>query len=147
MQTIEDIGLSTSASEEISYEKTTEKVTKKPSQIGINVDLATLLNDIGRLNKNIELISNQNISVDNRLKIIEENLKELVPIKKVIIVETISKEDAKERIKELIDQTDTKFYPDEIAEKLHIDFQLVMEIMDELIKEEKIEVIENGIDD
>lgn len=58
----------------------------------------------------------------------------------IVVLETVTKEEAKEKIKELIRQTDTNFYPDEIAEKLCIDFQLVMEIMNELIDEEEIEV-------
>ncbi len=58
----------------------------------------------------------------------------------------LSKEDAKEKIKNFIEQIDskTKFYPDEISEKLHIEFQLVMQIVNELINEGIIEV-DNGI--
>ncbi len=61
-------------------------------------------------------------------------------------VENLSKEDAKEKIKNFIEQIDgkTKFYPDEISEKLHIEFQLVMQIVNELINEGIIEV-DNGI--
>lgn len=60
----------------------------------------------------------------------------------VSIIEDIPKEEAKERIKELIKQSENGIYPDDISEKLHIDFKLVMEIVDELIKEEKIAVVE-----
>ncbi len=80
--------------------------------------------------------------IDERLKSIEESIKEFSPIRKIVVLETITKEDAKERIKELIRQTDTEFYPDEIAEKLCIDFQLVMKIVNELIDEKEIEVAE-----
>lgn len=62
------------------------------------------------------------------------------------MIEILSKEDAKEKIKNFIEQIDskTKFYPDEISEKLHIEFQLVMQIVNELINEGIIEV-DNGI--
>lgn len=57
-------------------------------------------------------------------------------------VQDLLKEDAKEKIKNFIEQIDgnTKFYPDEISEKLDIEFQLVMQIVDELIKQGIIEV-------
>lgn len=80
--------------------------------------------------------------IENRLATIEESIKEFAPIRKIVVLETVTKEEAKEKIKELIGQTDIEFYPDEIAEKLCIDFQLVMEIINELIDEGKIEVSE-----
>ncbi len=80
--------------------------------------------------------------IDERLKSIEESIKEFSPIRKIVVLEAVTKEEAKERIKELIRQTDIEFYPDEIAEKLCIDFQLVMEIVNELIDEKEIEVAE-----
>ncbi len=80
--------------------------------------------------------------IENRLATIEESIKEFAPIRKIVVLETVTKEEAKEKIKELIGQTDIEFYPDEIAEKLCIDFQLVMEIVNELIDEKEIEVAE-----
>jgi len=59
---------------------------------------------------------------------------------KVMIIEDIPRDEAKEKIKELIKERD--IYPDEISEKLHIDFKLVMDIVEELIKEGKIAVVE-----
>lgn len=44
----------------------------------------------------------------------------------------MSKKDAKTKIKNFIEQTNGQFYPDEIAEKLHIEFELVMDICEEL---------------
>jgi len=59
---------------------------------------------------------------------------------KVVIINDIPRDEAKEKIKELIKQGD--IYPDDISEKLHVDFKLVMEIVEELIKEGKIAVVE-----
>jgi hypothetical protein len=38
--------------------------------------------------------------------------------------------------------TDEKIYPSEIAERLHIDYDLCVEIIEELLKEGKIEIVE-----
>lgn len=56
--------------------------------------------------------------------------------------ENTDKQIIKEKIKDHISKTDGKFYPDEIADQLDIDFELVMSIMEELIKEEFVEVSE-----
>ena len=58
----------------------------------------------------------------------------------ILIIEEMPRDIAKEKIKELIKQSDIDLYPDEISEKLHIDFELVMEITEELIKEGKVAV-------
>lgn len=60
---------------------------------------------------------------------------------KIIVVQEISKEDAKARIKELFDKhSGENIYPSEVAEKLQIDYDLVLEIVEDLIKEDEIEV-------
>ncbi len=60
---------------------------------------------------------------------------------KIIVVQEISKEDAKVRIKELFDKhSNENIYPSEVAEKLHIDYDLVLEIVEDLLKEDEIEV-------
>lgn len=109
-------------------------------------DIYTELEDKITNEKTYESLTEKIEMIDDRLKTIEESIKELVPIRKIIFVENLSKEDAKEKIKNFIKQIDakTQFYPDDISEKLHIEFQLVMQIVDELINEEIIEVY-NGI--
>mgnify|MGYP003394260174 FL=1 len=51
----------------------------------------------------------------------------------------IDKQIIKERIKNYISKIEGEFYPDEIADKLDIDFELVMSITEELINEQFIE--------
>lgn len=53
------------------------------------------------------------------------------------------KTEAKLHIKKFFDDHPVeKIYPSEIAEKLHIDYDLVWEIIDDLLKEDEIEIIE-----
>ena len=75
-------------------------------------------------------------------KIVEDaknNINDALP-ERIVIIENMPRDDAKEKIKDLIKQKDIS--PDEISEKLRIDFKLVMEIVEELIKEGKITVVE-----
>jgi len=60
----------------------------------------------------------------------------------VIVIEEISKEEAKSRISGYLSEIDEKIYPSEIAEKLHIDYDLCVEIIKELLDEGKIETVE-----
>lgn len=55
--------------------------------------------------------------------------------------EEISREEAKKRISECLSEIDEKRYPSEIAEQLHIDYELCVEVIEELLKEGKIEIV------
>ena len=48
----------------------------------------------------------------------------------------------KERIFEYLGEIDRKIYPSEIAELLHINYELCIEAVEELLKEGKIEIDE-----
>ena len=50
--------------------------------------------------------------------------------------------EAKERIFECLSKIDGKIYPSEIAELLHINYELCIEVIEELLKEGKIGVEE-----
>jgi len=73
--------------------------------------------------------------------------KELDEIKRankphIIVLREISREDAKKEILGLLDNLKgEQIYPSDIADKLSIDFLMVMDILDELEKEEEIEVV------
>ncbi|ODS36330.1 hypothetical protein BEH94_04160 [Candidatus Altiarchaeales archaeon WOR_SM1_SCG] len=73
--------------------------------------------------------------------------KELDEIKRankphLIVLREISREDAKKEILGLLDNLKgEQIYPSDIADKLSIDFLMVMDILDELEKEEEIEVV------
>ena len=58
---------------------------------------------------------------------------------KVIVIEEISKEEAKEKIKKFFAENKGDFYPSDITEKLHIDYDMVWDILEELEKEGIIE--------
>ena len=58
------------------------------------------------------------------------------------LIEPKSRKYAKKRISECLNEIDEKIYPSEIAERLHIDYDLCVEIIEELLKEGKIEIVE-----
>ena len=65
------------------------------------------------------------------------------PISKVLVIEEMDSKEAKKRISEYLNKNDSKIYPSEIAEQLHIDYDLCVEIIEELLKEEKIVILED----
>ena len=79
-------------------------------------------------------------SLENRLKIIEDH----IPTQKTIILREITKEEAKSEIEKLFKRGDVLYYSD-IAEKLRIDLELVVEICEELVKEGKVKIAEGSL--
>jgi hypothetical protein len=80
-------------------------------------------------------VAQQNELLEDRIK----NIEARIPKQKTIILREISREDAKSEIEELFIRGDILYYSD-IAEKLRIDLELVVEICDELGKEGKVKV-------
>jgi len=76
-------------------------------------------------------------SLERKFSDFEKILTDFSP--QIVVREVVPREEAIEKIKEFIGQTQGEFYPDEIADKLHLDFQLVMDIVNELIENEMIE--------
>ena len=77
-----------------------------------------------------------------RIEMLEKRLKNIEdtsPKQQTIILREITKEEAMQEIEELFKKGDTLFYSD-IAEKLHIDLELVVDICEELIKKGKVEI-------
>lgn len=81
-------------------------------------------------------------TIFDRLSDIEKNIESFSTIPKVVMIEEISREEAKKRISECLNEIDEKIYPSEIAEQLHIDYELCVEIIEGLLKEGKIEIVE-----
>ncbi len=81
-------------------------------------------------------------TISNRLSDLEKKIESFSPITKVSVIEEISKDVAKKRISECLCEIDEKIYPSEIAERLHIDYDLCVEIIEELLKEGEIEIVE-----
>lgn len=81
-------------------------------------------------------------TISDRLSDLEKKIESFSSIPKVVVIEEISRGDAKKRISECLNEIDEKIYPSEIAERLHIDYDLCVEIIEELLKEGKIEIVE-----
>lgn len=81
-------------------------------------------------------------TIFDRLSGIEKRIESFSDIPKVVVIEEISREEAKKRISECLSKIDKKIYPSEIAERLHIDYDLCVEIVEELLKEGEIEIVE-----
>ena len=81
-------------------------------------------------------------TIFDRLSELEKKIESFSSIPKVVVIEEISREEAKKRISECLNEIDEKIYPSEIAERLHIDYDLCVEIIEELLKEGKIEIVE-----
>lgn len=81
-------------------------------------------------------------TISDRLSDLEKKIESFSTIPKVVVIEEISREEAKKRISECLNEIDEKIYPSEIAERLHIDYDLCVEIIEELLKEGKIEIVE-----
>ena len=65
------------------------------------------------------------------------------PTTKVIVIKDMTTKEAKRRISEYLNKIDDKIYPSEIAEHLHIDYSICIEVIEELLKEKKIEIVED----
>jgi len=92
-----------------------------------------LIEQIGDVNQLKEEINQLN----EKLSYLELE-QELEPT--VIYIEQMSRDDAKEKIRTYFnDNEDEDVYPSDLSEKLHIDYQLVWDIIKELKEEEFIE--------
>lgn len=72
-----------------------------------------------------------------------EQLAEGLPTQKTVILRQISKAEAKQEIKELFDSANEPLYYSDIAEKLQLNIEMVVEICEELIEEGEIEIDTN----
>ena len=62
----------------------------------------------------------------------------------VIRIREVDRSKAKEEISDLLDKIDKQIYPSEVADELHIDYNLCIEIIEELLEEEKVEIVEDS---
>jgi predicted transcriptional regulator len=62
---------------------------------------------------------------------------------RTIVIEDMNNNEAKKRISEHLNKVDGKIYPSEIADQLHIDYDQCVEVIEELLKEGKIEIVED----
>jgi len=84
----------------------------------------------------------ENYALRERMRVVEErvsNIEALIPKERVIILQEISKEAAKEQIRNLFSTGRTLYYSD-IAEELRLDLEMVVEICNELKESEEISI-------
>ncbi|MCK4526109.1 hypothetical protein KAW18_01960 [candidate division WOR-3 bacterium] len=68
---------------------------------------------------------------------------ESLPVAKISVIKDMDNKEAKKRISEYLNKIDGNIFPSEIAEHLHIDYSLCVEVIEELLKEKKIEIVED----
>ena len=66
-------------------------------------------------------------------------LQEIETEPEIIVIEEITKKEAKEKVKNFFETFDGDIYPSELSEKLHIDYELVWEVLKELEGEGLVE--------
>lgn len=81
--------------------------------------------------------------VTNRIEAVENQISELAGEEKVIVLREITREEAKDEIKELFDAGRVLYYSD-IADELRIDLELAVEICQELQNEGEIEISDDS---
>jgi len=82
-----------------------------------------------------------------RVEFLEQRLaamEALLPNEKVIILREITKEDAEKEIRELFSKGDTLYYSD-IAERLRLDLDLVVDICNELQRRGEVKINDNAL--
>lgn len=93
-----------------------------------------------QLGKENLLLRDKLKNIEERLAIIEASL----PQEKIIILREVSKEVAEKEIKALFTEGQILYYSD-IAERLRLDLQLVVEICNELQSKGEIEVVDDSL--
>jgi hypothetical protein len=117
--------------------KFSEKFHAADSTFGLSEKKsAELLVENRKLRKQIEEIA-------VRLKTVEKRVLDLLEEEKVIVLREITREEAKDEIKELFKAGRVLYYSD-IAEKLRIDLEMVVEICQELLSKGEIEVSDDA---
>jgi hypothetical protein len=127
----EEAGAATSASSE---------VTKKAEEFRKDLKIAA------------EKFTNQAITeiikkeTTHRFELLEDRIKKIeasIPKQKTIILREVTREEAKSEIEQLFRKSNILYYSD-IAEKLRIDLELVVDICEELVKEGKVKIAEGS---
>jgi len=89
----------------------------------------------------------ENASLRQEIEQIKQKVSELeerIPEERVIVLKEISKEEAKEEIRQLFSSGRTLYYSD-IAEELRLDLKLVVDICDELQEDGEIKIDESAL--
>lgn len=96
-------------------------------------DLLYLVRENALLRQEIERIKQKLSDLEGR-----------IPEQKVIVLREVSREEAKQEIRQLFSSGQTLYYSD-IAEELRLDLKLVVDICEELQKDEEIKIDESAL--
>lgn len=107
---------------------------------GLSRPLPQILDEIDENIKFAAELSHKLKSLEERLAKIEASL----PAEKVIVLREISKKNAEKEILNLFSKGRALYYSD-IAERLNLDLQLVVEICNKLQKSGEIEIDDNAL--
>ena len=123
-------------------EKKTKPVSMVREKAALKYDAGSLVTskEIASLQKAIAALSAKVKKMEERLKIVETAL----PIEKAVILRAISREQAEKEICNLFAKGGTLYYSD-IAEKLNLDLELVVNVCHELQKRGEIKVDDNAL--
>jgi DNA invertase Pin-like site-specific DNA recombinase len=94
--------------------------------------------------KQYKLMQKENLALREAISRIEgrlTSLEALIPKQKIIVLREISKDEARKEIIALFSNGETLYYSD-VAEKLRLDLQTVVEICSELQSEGEIEKVD-----
>ena len=95
--------------------------------------------DVGRLDNVLEEVTNRLADLEQEMEAIKATQAE-----EIIVLRSISEEEAKKEIREIFESGDILFYS-EIATRLKLDLSLVVELCQELIHEGDIEVHDDSV--
>ncbi len=100
--------------------------------------------------ENLELRMEHEYLKDN-MRDLQERLSELEKFSKrlireiaprTVVIEEISYDEARARVKKFLREFKDEIYPDEISHELRIEFQIVMKIIEELEREGEIDILD-----
>ncbi len=100
--------------------------------------------------RNLELRM-EHESLRNNIRDLQKRLSELEKSQKrltreitphTVVIEEISYDEARSRIKKFLSEFKEEIYPDEISHRLGIEFQMVMKIIEELEREGEIDILD-----
>jgi hypothetical protein len=90
-------------------------------------------------------------SLKDNIRNLQERLSELEQFQKkltreiaprTVVIEEISSEEARSRVKKFLREFKDEIYPDEISHELGIEFHIVMKIIEELEREGEIDILD-----
>lgn len=107
-----------------------------------NLQQSHVQDDVFELRKEIDKINILFRKANKRIETLEsqiKTIKDIIPEQKTIVLREITRDEAISEIENLFKTGDTLYYSD-IAEKLRLDLEMVVEICQELLQKGKIKV-------